>query len=235
MRLGAAVAQLWIGGLEPAAMESPLLEVLADADRRRLVAASRRRRFRPKEVVFHEGDPGDSLHIVLRGHLAVRITTPMGDTATIRIVCPGEWFGELAVIVPGPRNATVMALDQVETLNVSQAILNDLTDQQPAFREVVTEALVMEVRRTAAALVEALYVPAEKRVIRRLLDLATAFGDDAPATTLPVTQEDVAQLAGVTRETANRLLKRHADDGLLALSRGKIELLDAGILERVAR
>ena len=86
-------------------MEWPLLDVLSEADRRELLTRARRRRFARQEVLFHEGDPGDSLHLVARGHVALRIHTPLGDVATMRIVRPGEFFGELAVVAPSARNA----------------------------------------------------------------------------------------------------------------------------------
>lgn len=217
-------------------MESPLLEALPDDDRRELVAMARRRKFAAREVVFHEGDPGESMHIVVRGHLAVKITTPMGEVATLRVLREGEFFGELALIAPGPRNATVVAVDPAETLSISKAVLDDLRASRPAVAAVITEALVQEVRRLSVALVEALYLPADKRVLQRLLDLSGHLGrDDTPVDVVPVTQSELAELAGVTRETANRVLQRSVEHGALALTRGKVEILDRAALIRQAR
>jgi CRP-like cAMP-binding protein len=216
-------------------VESPLLDALAEEDRRELIAMARRRRFAAREVVFHEGDPAESMHIVMQGHLAVRVTTPMGEVSTLRVIRAGEFFGELAVIAPGPRNATVVALDRAETLSISKAALDDLRSRCPAVEAVVIEALVHEVRRLSVALVEALYLPADKRVLQRLLDLSGRLGaDDKPLGVVPVTQEELAQLAGVTRETANRVLQRSVELGALALSRGKVEILDRAALTRQA-
>ena len=88
--------------------------------RSELTRHSRRRRFKRNEVVFHDGDPGDTLHIVMKGHFAVRITTPLGDTATLRVVGPGDHFGELAVLAPAARTGSVVALDRAETLCVTR-------------------------------------------------------------------------------------------------------------------
>ena len=68
-------------------------------------------------MIFH-GDPGDSLHLVMQGHIGIRIFTPLGDIATVRLVRQGEFFGELAVVAPGPRNATAVALDRCATVKV---------------------------------------------------------------------------------------------------------------------
>ena len=80
-----------------------MFDVVSDEQARAFLALARRRRFKRGEVVFHEGDPGDTLRLVDRGHLAVRVTTPLGDTATLRVLGPGDYFGELAVVSPAPR------------------------------------------------------------------------------------------------------------------------------------
>src|ERR1700730_14416638 len=77
---------------------SALLDGLGVEDRRKLIAACRRRRFASREVVFHEGDPGDSMHLIQGGRFAVRCSTPMGDVATLRLLGPGAFFGELVLL-----------------------------------------------------------------------------------------------------------------------------------------
>ena len=149
-------------------MDWPLLDVLPEASRRELLARARRRKFARQEVLFHEGDPGDSLHLVARGHVALRIHTPLGDVATMRILRPGEFFGELAVVSPGPRNATAAALDAVETIAIDRELLAELRAEHPRIEAIILEAVVMEVRRLAQQVVEAMYVPVDKRVWRRI-------------------------------------------------------------------
>ena len=92
-------------------MDWPLLAVLTEEDRRDLLARCRRRRFARGEVIFHEGDVGETLHLVASGRVAVRLTTPLGDATTLRIIGPAGWFGELALLFPAPRNATIIALE----------------------------------------------------------------------------------------------------------------------------
>ena len=217
-------------------MDSPLLAALTDSDRQEFLQLARRRRFSRGEVIFHEGDPGDTMHLIAAGHVAVRATTPLGDIAMLRVLRAGEFFGELALVSPGPRNATVAALDRVETLAIAKQQLDGLLARRPAVNVVITEALANEVRRLAAALTEALYLPSEKRVLRRLLELTVLFGtESAPAAVVPLTQDELAQLAGVTRPTANRILKRAEEDGSVCVKRGKVEILDGAGLARQAR
>src|SRR5271154_1073419 len=84
-------------------MLSRLLDVLDQDDQPKILAATRRRRFKRNEVVFHDGDPGETLHLVVEGHFAIRITTPLGDQAMVRVFGPADYFGELAMLSSGPR------------------------------------------------------------------------------------------------------------------------------------
>src|SRR3974377_1314032 len=103
-----------VGLLGP--MPSPLLDILDDDEQREVLAKARRRRFKRNEVVFHDGDPGDTVHLVVKGHFAIRITTPLGDRAMVRVFGPADYFGELAVLSPGPRRGSAISLDGGETL-----------------------------------------------------------------------------------------------------------------------
>lgn len=215
-------------------MGEQLLDLLDDADRRVVFLAAHRRRFKRNEVVFHDGDPGDTLHLIVRGHFAIRIATPLGDVATVRVLGPGEHFGELAVLAPGARRGTVVSLDVSETMSLHRDVLEELRATMPKIDGVLTEALIREVRRLAAALVDALYVPVERRVWRRLCELVDLYGGEPPVV-IPLTQDDLAQLAGTTRPTANRVLRGGEDQGVVGLARGRIEVRDIVALQRLAR
>lgn len=217
-------------------MDWPLLDVLSDDDRRSLLSLARRRRFARNEVVFHEGDPGDTLHLLAKGYVAIRVTTPLGDVATLRVLKAGDFFGELAVVSPAPRNATVVALEATETLAIHRNDFEELRVRQPSIERVLVEALVTELRRLAVQLVDALYVPVDKRVWRRLVELAGVFGDGkTDGTVIPLTQEDLAQVVGTTRPTVNRLLRDGEHSGIVRLTRGQLEITDHQGLAHRAR
>jgi CRP-like cAMP-binding protein len=173
------------------------------------------------------------LHLVVQGHFAIRITTPLGDQAMVRVFGPADYFGELAMLSPGPRRGSAVSLDGGETLSLHRDDFEELRAKRPKINEMLTDALVAEVRRLSAALIEALYVPVERRVWLRLIDLVELFGGDAPAV-IPLTQDDIAQLAGTTRPTANRVLRSGEEQGVLELSRGRIEVHDQAALRRLA-
>jgi len=207
-------------------VDSPLLSGLSEDERRSLLSIARRRRFKRREVVFHDGDPGDALHLVSRGHVAIRITTPLGDIATLRVLAPGEFFGELALIADAPRRGTAVAIDEVETVSVHREQFDALRASHPWVERMLVEALATEVRRLASRLVEALYAPVEQRVWHRLAELTTMFGSpDCDEVTIPVTQDELAQIVGTTRPTVNRLLRAAEVDGVVLLRRGRLEVL----------
>jgi CRP/FNR family transcriptional regulator, cyclic AMP receptor protein len=217
-------------------MEWALLRPLSDEERREVLRLARRRRFRRGEILFHEGDPGDTLHLIDRGHVAMRITTPLGDVATLLVDGPGGYFGELALISEqGTRNSTVVALDAVETLGLHRDQFEELRRRYESFDRMLVTAMAEEVRRLSARLAEALYVPVETRVYRRLVDLATVFAANGELAAIPLTQDDVASLAGTTRPSANKVLRAAHEDAVLRLSRGSIEILDLALLTKRAR
>jgi CRP/FNR family cyclic AMP-dependent transcriptional regulator len=215
--------------------EPGLLDTLDADDRRRLLAATHRRRFSAGEVIFHEGDRGESVHLIERGHVAIRVGTALGDVATLTILGPGSAFGELALLDGGERrSATAVAIGATETRVVDHGAFDALRRDHPRAERFLVELLAAQVRRLSDLAVEAMFVPADSRVLRRLLAVARQFGE-ADGAVVPLTQDDLASLAGTTRPTANRVLKRAEADGLLRLARGRIEILDAAQLAKRAR
>jgi CRP-like cAMP-binding protein len=210
-----------------------LLDTLADDDRRRLLATTRRRKFAAGEVIFHEGDRGDSVHLLERGQVAVRVGTVLGEVAILTMLGPGSAFGELALIDGNERrSATVVAVGATDTRVVAHAEFERLRREHPQIQAFLVELLAAQVRRLSALTIEAMFVPADTRVLRRLLEVTQEFGEN-DGTVIALTQDDLASMAGTTRPTANRVLKRAEADGLLLLGRGRIEILDpAGLAHR---
>ena len=211
-----------------------LLEDLPEADVQRLVSVSRRRRFDRNEVIFHRDDPADSLHLIEKGRVAVRVSTPLGDTVTITVRGPGWSFGEMALVGASRRTATVAALDQTETLAVYKDDFEQLRREHPSVDKLLFAFLVGEIRLLEERLLEALYLPVERRVLRRLGEL-TAKTDDRQPLEVPLTQEELAELAGTTRSTINRILRDEARRGTIRLERGRTIVLDREEIARRAR
>jgi CRP/FNR family cyclic AMP-dependent transcriptional regulator len=209
-------------------MRWSILDGLPEDDAQRVLEATRRRRFARREVLFHEGDPGDSVHLIDRGRVAARITTPLGDVATVNVRDAGEVVGELALLDPASRRtATVIALEPTETLSLHRDAFNDLRRQHPSIDRFLVAILAEEVRRLSHLLVEALYVPVDIRVVRRLMHVAEMYAaGSAGPTEVPLTQEELASLAGTSRATVNRVLGQAEDEGAVDVRRGRIVILD---------
>lgn len=219
-------------------MRWPLFDGIPEEDVRRLVSIARRRRFARGEVVFHEQDPADTLQLVDKGRFAVRVTTPLGDTAVLAILGPGDMFGELALLgAEDPRrSATVAALEPAETLSVHRIDFDALRRDHPGTADVLVAILSAQVLRLSRHLVEALYVPAEKRVLRRLHEVCAIYARDGEdEVVVPLTQEDLAGLAGTSRATVNRVLRDEERRGSVTLGRGRTVVRDRDELARRGR
>src|SRR4051812_9875728 len=213
-------------------MEFRLLTNIAPEEVRQLLAIARRRTFAKGEVVFHRGDPGDSLHLIVDGRFAIRIMTPLGDTVTVGIRGPRDNFGEMALTAPSARrSATVAALQPSETLAIYFTDFDRLRKMHPQINEVLIAFLAAEIRRQNELLLDALYVPAERRVLRRLAELADAYADGDGV--IALSQEELAQIAGTSRATVNRVLRAQEARGTVALSRGKTAIVDRDSLRRI--
>jgi CRP-like cAMP-binding protein len=190
----------------------------------------RRRRFDRGEVVFHAGDPAGAFHFVDRGVLAVRLTTPLGDVVVLDLVRAGGTIGEQALLdAAGERTATVVAVERSETLALDRTSFEQLRAEHPAIDRFLLGLVSQRLRRANGQLLEVLFLPAEARVLRCVRRLA----DDAgPGVALTLTQADLAAMTGVTRSTANRVLRQAQDDGLLRMTRGRVEVLDPEGLRR---
>jgi len=218
-------------------MDWPLLASLVDAERRQVLASARRRIFSRGEVVFHEGDPADSMHLIASGRLAVKVSTPSGEAATLNILTPGDFFGELTLLRQGEqqrRSATVQCLEASETLSLSAPSFHALCDKHPTVERLLSVLLAKRVEELSERLLEALYVGLDRRVYRRLIELCAIYCADDAAMMIPLTQDQLADLVGGRRPSVNQVLNKLAAQGLVSLGRGRIEVFDAAALRRRA-
>ena len=217
-------------------MRWPLFDGVPEAEVQRVLSIARRRTFQRGEVVFHVDDPADTLHLVVGGRFAVRVQTRLGDVAILTVIGPGGMFGELALIrEEARRTATVEALEAGETRSIHRPDFDRLRAEHPGVTDVLVAVLAAGVDRLSRHLLEALYVPSDKRVLRRLAELARSYAPEGGEAVIPLRQEDLAGLAGTSRATVNRVLREEAGRGTVALARGRTTVIDVGALEQRAR
>ena len=218
-------------------MEWALLSSLPEDERRRLLASTRRRTFTRGDVLVHEGDPSDALHLVASGRLAVQVSTTRGDSATINVLGRGAYFGEVSLLDGGSprRTASVVALEAAETLSLGASTFRQLRARHPAVQELVLTLLARRVDELSDRLVEALYSGLDERIHRRLVELAGIYADGTTtAVTIPLTQDQLAELVGAARPSVNQVLQRLVAQGVIELGRGRMSVLDLPRLRRTA-
>ncbi len=209
-------------------MEWQLLRDLTEGERRQVLATARRRQFKRGEILFHEGDPADTVHFIAEGRVMARRTSPMGDSVAFRVIGPGRALGDVAVVSSARRrSSTVSALEPTTTLSLTFTEFAQLCDAHPGIQTHLATLLAARVKRLSDHLLEALFLPTDRRVVRRLLDLCDQYaaGPDGPVV-IPLTQTDIAELAGATRPSTNRVLRALETEGLLRLRRGQVDVVD---------
>jgi CRP-like cAMP-binding protein len=214
-------------------MDWPLLAGADADDVAALLAVARRRSFKRGEVVFHVGDPADALHLVRKGRFAVRMSTPRGEQAILAVVGPGESFGELALFPMGSRrSATVEAVEAGETLCVAASDFARLRRDNTGMWELLCVLLANQVRRLSTRALVAHYLDSDARVRWALAELAETYQPAGGAATITLTQDAIAELAGTSRATANRVLREEQERGSIVVERGRVIVSDRDALQR---
>ena len=208
-------------------LEWELLRSLKEEEVEQVLALGQRRQFTRREVLWHAGDRAETIHFIRRGRVAVRATTPDGETVTVIVLGPGAIAGLVGALATQPYATTTgVAFEATETVAIRLDSLAEVRLRVPAFDDALVRFLADRILELADRLTEALYIPAEARVLRRLLALCEVYDRGEGAILIPLTQEDFAELAGVTRPTVNRVLQKEERRGAVKISRGSITITD---------
>jgi CRP/FNR family cyclic AMP-dependent transcriptional regulator len=205
-----------------------------DARLRSVARSLRRRKFRRNEVIFHQGDVGNSLQIVVNGAVKIVLPSAEGEEAIIATLRPGDFFGELALLDGAPHSATATALDQTETLDLPRAAFQGLLEQDAELQRALLAGLAAELRRLTGHVEELHFLDLAGRLALRLSRLAR---EQYPSATgrieldWPYTQSDLAAMIGGTRQSVNKLLSSLVEDGLLRIDRETLVINDIELLE----
>ena len=190
------------------------------------------------QTAFHEGEPGDRLYVIGSGKVKLGRRSNDGRENLLSILGPAEMFGELSLFDPGPRTATATAVSDTVLYELSHTEMISWLEQYPAVAKHLLEALARRLRRTNEALADLVFSDVPGRVAKALLDLSTRFGqqvDEGLRVAHDLTQEELAQLVGASRETVNKALADFAARGWVRRDGRAIVLLDLDRLERRAR
>jgi CRP/FNR family transcriptional regulator, cyclic AMP receptor protein len=190
------------------------------------------------DVLFHEGEPGDRLYVVRDGKIKLGRRSNDGRENLLAVLGPGEMFGELSMFDPGPRTATATVVADAELVELGHEELFTWLSDKPTVSQHLLQALARRLRRTNEALADLVFSDVPGRVAKALLDLSTRFGepvDEGVRVAHDLTQEELAQLVGASRETVNKALADFAARGWVRREGRAVVLLDIDRLERRAR
>ena len=203
----------------------PLFTSLKPAHVADLAARLRERKYRSGEVIFHQDDPGSSLHIIQNGQVKITTTSPEGEEIIMAILNERDSFGEIALLDGKPRSANAVAMSATQTLTLDRDDFLGVLDQNPGMVGSILASVAAGWRRTSHLLEDAVFLDLPGRLAKRLLELAeknglrTAKGIEID---LNLTQQDLAAAVGVSREAMNKQLGLFQDAGLLSVGKKRI-------------
>ncbi len=207
-----------------------LFAAVPEPDLQRLAAASSARRYRRGQFVVHEGDPGDSLLVVAEGNLKAVTTSPHGEELLLAVVEPGESVGELTVADGGDRSATVAALTDAVVLRIPRESVLAVAAHSPALTRALLGSLARTIRRLTGDAADLVFLDTPRRVAKLLLSLAPGSGP--PRVHLALTQSELAERVGATRQTVNAALQGLQRRGWITVDQRDVTLLDLPALRR---
>jgi CRP/FNR family cyclic AMP-dependent transcriptional regulator len=200
-----------------------------------LIAQLRPVEFRRGQEIFHQGDPGDTLFIIASGKVKIGHHNTDGRSSLLALLGPSDMFGELAIFDPGPRTSTATAVTPVRAMFMDRVALRTWISDYPGIGEQLLRVVARRLRRTQDTYSDMIFTDVPGRVARQLLELARRFGESEGSglrMAHDLTQEELAQLVGSSRETVNKALSDFAHRGWLRLDSRSVLIRD---VEKLAR
>jgi len=218
--------------------EAPLFEDLSDEDARALRAMVLVVKLNRGERLFAEGDKGDKLYIIITGKIKLTKAAPDGRENLLSVHGPGEMFGELSLFDPVPRTASATAVTDAELAGVAHDDVRNWLSTRPEVSMHLLRALAQRLRRINEVKADLVFTDVPGRVAKALLDLAERFGvqnSDGIQVNHDLTQEELAQLVGASRETVNKALADFAARGWIQLAAKSVLVVEPDRLRKRAR
>ena len=212
-----------------ATLDRPLLE--------RLGERSVERFYRKGQIVFHQGDPGESLFVVISGLVKVFVSSEEGDEMVLVTLGAPETFGELSLIDQGSRSASAQTLQQTSLLSLSRTTLLAAMQENPSLSEALLRSLGGVVRRLTEQASDLVFLDLHGRVAKLLLALAEERGEmqgGLITLDLHMTQSDLAGMVGGSRQSVNQILHTFARRGYLEIHGRKMVMKQPELLRRRA-
>ncbi|MFC4116522.1 Crp/Fnr family transcriptional regulator [Nonomuraea zeae] len=213
--------------------EIPLFRVLGESGIASTARAGLARRYRSGQIIFHQGDPGESLYVLLDGLVKVVFTTEHGDEIVLNMLGRGDTFGEMALLDGSPRSASIVTVRPAWVFALPRARLLELMREHPGLADEFLRMLGHMVRRLTDQAADLAFLDLGGRLAKLLLQLADKHGQADGVVDLPgLTQSDLAALIGASRPAVNRALQSLVSRHLIAIEGRTITLLDVAALRK---
>lgn len=207
-----------------------LFKPLPDDEAATVSALFRQRAYPAGALIFQRDDPGDCLYLIRNGRVRIFLPNEDGREITLRLYGAGEVFGELSLLDGGPRTASAEAVEAVDAALLFRDDFLSLLRGRFELVQHVIKLLVERLRYTTRYSEQLAFMSIPGRVAAALLQLRSP---DQPRIT--ITQQDLANYVGVTREWVNRTLREFETRGWVALRRGGLQIVNTPALEGIAR
>jgi CRP/FNR family cyclic AMP-dependent transcriptional regulator len=209
----------------------PLLQSLSDAELRTIANLSTRRRVRARETVVQQSEPGNELFVLVSGHLKVISTDPEGRDAGLNVMGPGEVFGEVALLDGGPRSATIVALGEpCELLVIRREHWLRFLKESPDTAVQLLGVLAGRLRKLTERTEDIAFLRVGERLAKTIAALASTYGETQPDGSirlqLKMSQQEMGDLVGATRESANKQIRAWEQEGLVSQDHGHLIIRD---------
>ena len=192
-------------------------------------------RVRSGKAIFHAEDPATALYVIIRGAVKVFIPSADGREVVLAVLRTGDVLGEMSLLDNARRSASALALDDTELVSLNRQDFDAVLNRHPAAARAILSVLAQRLRRTNQAIQDAYLLDVPGRLARRLLVLADEHGIETAEGTeigLRVSQQDLASMIGASRVAVNKQLQVWRHQGIVAVQRQRITVLDADRLAR---
>jgi CRP/FNR family transcriptional regulator, cyclic AMP receptor protein len=212
-------------------MQVPLFARLSPSELDGLRVVVRPHRYAAGEIIFHEGDEGTALYIVEKGEVKIVRGSAEGKEVLLgSLLGPGDFFGELALFDGEPRSANAVAKEISDLLILERQDFRRFVAEHPQVALNLLQVLSRRLRRTDELLADAAFLDVRARLVKRLLDLTKTSVQPGPPGSVVIasrlTQSELADMVGTTRESINKALQYYIKKGWLRRERGRLTLLD---------
>ncbi len=215
----------------------PLFGGLSEAELSELLQVTRTRALKARQELFHKGDEGSEVYLVVRGKLKALTTSDEGDDVVFSILGPGELFGEIAFLGSPERTATVSALTECELLGIDRRDFLAYLKSRPEASIKLLSVLANRLKRVSELVEDTLFLNLPVRLAKKLVHYASIYGTEKDGVVrigLRLSQEEWGDLVGATRESINKQMRAWTEEGIIGFEQGYVHIRQPEALEALA-